>query len=197
MPRRWQAGCAGRPCWRLAAPDSLRPPPACPSRAQGLLPLYGQRRNYPLLLARGVLGSGAMLCLYAALQMLPLADAVTINMTRVPLVALLARLALGEPFPWHGWLALLACMGGVALVAHPPFLFGGHQHWGAARLQGVAADVASACFGAGAAHRLAPPMSSVTELRLCTCLPLTDALLDAPPQRSLSQSGSLAKRSRR
>jgi drug/metabolite transporter (DMT)-like permease len=96
-----------------------------------------------------------MLCLYSALYMLPLADAVTINLIRPPLAALLAWLVLREAFPWLGWLGLLACLGGVALVAHPPFLFGGHQQWGAARLEGVAVDVFSACFGAGGAGRAA------------------------------------------
>jgi hypothetical protein len=85
-----------------------------------------------------------------------LADAVTINLLiRPPLAALLAWLVLREALPWLGWLAPLACLGAVALVAHPPFLFRGHQQWGAARLEGVAVDVFLACFDAGGAGRAA------------------------------------------
>jgi drug/metabolite transporter (DMT)-like permease len=109
-----------------------------------------------------------MLCLYSALYMLPLADAVTINLIRPPLAALLAWLVLSESFPWLGWLGLAACLGGVALVAHPPFLFGGHQQWGATRLEGVAVDVASACFGAGGAGpRRLPALLAGWPLRRC------------------------------
>jgi drug/metabolite transporter (DMT)-like permease len=115
---------------------------------QGMTPLYGQPQHYGLLLLRGMSGSMAMLCYYSALYMLPLADAVTINLVKPPLAAALAWLLLGEAFPLLGWAGLLASLAGVVLVAHPPFLFGGHHSWGLTRLEGVAIDLASAGFGA-------------------------------------------------
>jgi drug/metabolite transporter (DMT)-like permease len=56
---------------------------------------------------------------------------------------------LSEAFPWQGWLGLMVSLAGVAVVAHPPFLFGGHAGWGVARVAGIGIDVMSACCGAG------------------------------------------------
>lgn len=114
------------------------------------------------MLGRGALGSLGMICYYSAIYLLPLADAVTINLIRPPLAALFAWLVLSESFPWQGWLGLMVSLAGVAVVAHPPFLFGGHAGWGVARVAGIGIDVTSACCGAGEC--------SVTEVQLATAV---------------------------
>ena len=56
----------------------------------------------------------------------------------------------GEHLGLQGGLGCLASTGGMLLLIHPPFLFGGHQQWGPQRLWGVVAGVCGAFFAAGA-----------------------------------------------
>ena len=41
------------------------------------------------------------------------------------------------------WIGAVGCLIGNALIAHPPFLFGGHDDWDSGRVVGIVA----ACFG--------------------------------------------------
>lgn len=56
----------------------------------------------------------------------------------------------GEPLGWQGIAGGAASFGGVVLLAHPPFLFGGHEDWGQRRVVGMAVGLLSA-LGAAAA----------------------------------------------
>ena len=81
--------------------------------------------NRPLLVARGIVGAGALSLLYAALERLPLGDAVTIQNTAPVWTAAVrgaARSASGCGRPSSRRVA--ASLVGVALVARPAFLFG-------------------------------------------------------------------------
>lgn len=86
-------------------------------RRAGVAP-WGQRRW--LLIWRGAIGTLALLCVYQALAMLPLAAATVLQYSYPTLTALLAWLTLGEPLGRRllgavalGWL-------GVMVLAGPP-----------------------------------------------------------------------------
>jgi drug/metabolite transporter (DMT)-like permease len=80
-------------------------------RQAGLNP-WGQRRG--LLVLRGVIGTGALLCVFAALAQLPLAAATVLQYLQPTFTALLAWLLLGERV---GPLVLLAAvLGWLAVV---------------------------------------------------------------------------------
>lgn len=78
-----------------------------------------QFRPWPPLLLRGTAGWLALMLSFAAIQRLPLADAVVVNHTSPFFTAGIAALWLGEVMgPWR-WLALLLAFGGVVAVAGP------------------------------------------------------------------------------
>lgn len=64
----------------------------------------------------------------------------------------MAWLLLGEPLGYMGLAGCLLSLTGAALIAHPPFLFGGHADWGPRRLLGTVCGILSPVFGAGTAY---------------------------------------------
>lgn len=93
--------------------------------------------------------SCSMLCRYAALARLPLADSVSIFFIGPALTAVLGRIVLGEPAGLHTALGCCASLAGVVVVTQPPFLFGGAATtWTPARLAGVGFAVGGAWLGA-------------------------------------------------
>jgi len=84
---------------------------------------WGNRRW--ILIARGVLGFGALSCFYFALTRLPLAEATVLHFTNPLWTALFAALLLGESLSVSVLAPILVSLGGVVLVAHPAVLFGG------------------------------------------------------------------------
>ena len=62
---------------------------------------------------------------------------ITIGKLTPIFTALLAALLIAEPLTWAiGAFSLLA-IAGVVLVAHPPFLMGGHEAWSSTRMAGA------------------------------------------------------------
>ncbi|KAK9836480.1 hypothetical protein WJX74_001389 [Apatococcus lobatus] len=120
--------------------------------SSGTLPaLGGQKGTRGLLAVRGIAGSVSMIGLYQSILMLPLADAITIGKLTPIFTALLAALLIAEPLTWAiGAFSFLAIVG-VVLVAHPPFLMGGHEAWSSTRMAGVSIDLAGALAQAIAA----------------------------------------------
>ena len=90
-------------------------------RRAGVSP-WGQRRG--LLIVRGAIGSVALLCVYIALNELPLASATVLQYTYPTFTALLAWLMLGERIGRRVLLAVLLGWSGVLLVARPAELLG-------------------------------------------------------------------------
>lgn len=85
-------------------------------RRAGVRP-WGQRRG--LLVWRGVVGTGALLCVYQALTLLPLASATVLQYLYPTFTALLAWLVLGERIGRQVLAAMLVGWLGVGLVAQP------------------------------------------------------------------------------
>ena len=91
-------------------------------RLRGLDP-WGTRRGW--LIARGLLGVVGLTCFYYSITHLPLGDATVIQFSNPAFVALFAVFLLGEHLRPRDIAATLVCLAGVALIAQPPFLFGG------------------------------------------------------------------------
>ncbi len=81
------------------------------------IPPWGRRRV--LLIWRGVIGTAALLCVYAALAALPLASATVLQYLYPPFTALLAWLMLGERIGKRVVAAMALGWLGVLLVAQP------------------------------------------------------------------------------
>jgi drug/metabolite transporter (DMT)-like permease len=90
-------------------------------RQAGLDP-WGHRRG--LLVLRGVIGTGALLCVFAALTQLPLAPATVLQYLQPTFTALLAWLLLRERVGLRVLLAALLGLLAVALLASPQELLG-------------------------------------------------------------------------
>ena len=90
-------------------------------RQAGLEP-WGQRRG--LLVLRGVIGTGALLCVFAALAQLPLAPATVLQYLQPTFTALLAWLLLRERVGGRVLAAALLGLLAVALLSNPQELTG-------------------------------------------------------------------------
>jgi drug/metabolite transporter (DMT)-like permease len=80
-------------------------------------PLVGRRPG--MLLLRGLLGYAALSCYFYSVQHLPLGDAVLLQYSHPVFVAAIAPLALGERTSRGHWWAVIAALGGVALIVRP------------------------------------------------------------------------------
>ncbi|MEJ2369650.1 MAG: DMT family transporter [Gemmatimonadales bacterium] len=103
-----------------------------------------RRRNSPggtrrtVLLLRGALGFGALLCFFYSVVHLPLADATVIQYTNPVFASLIAALVIGERLRVRDGAYISASLAGVLLVARPSFLFGANPHELAPLAVGVA-----------------------------------------------------------
>ncbi|NXF15609.1 S35G1 protein, partial [Rhodinocichla rosea] len=84
----------------------------------------GPKGKRIFLFFRGFLGSTAMVLLYYAYQVMPLADATVITFTSPVFTSLLAWIFLKEKYSLWDVLFTLFAVTGVILIARPPFLFG-------------------------------------------------------------------------
>ncbi|MDH4404676.1 MAG: DMT family transporter [Cyanobium sp. D14.bin.5] len=87
------------------------------------IPAWGKRRW--LLIWRGAIGTAALVCVYAALAVLPLAAATVLQYLYPLFTALLAWLMLGEPIGKRVLAAMALGWLGVLLVAQPAGLLQG------------------------------------------------------------------------
>lgn len=87
----------------------------------GLSPLTARPH---LLLLRGLFGSTALICFYAAVVHLPLAEATVIQQTAPLFTALLAAWLLRERLQPRVLLSIGICLAGVVVIARPESLFG-------------------------------------------------------------------------
>jgi drug/metabolite transporter (DMT)-like permease len=90
-------------------------------RRRGISP-WGERRR--MLLFRGLLGFGALLCFFYSVVHLPIADATVLQYTNPIFAALIAAVLLGERLRAFEGACVAGSLAGVLLVARPTFLFG-------------------------------------------------------------------------
>ena len=76
------------------------------------------------LMWRGLSGAAAVCAFFFGIQLLPLPDAVTLQFTVPPFVAVIAVCMVGEPWLPLDQVGAVVCLAGVVLIAHPTVLFG-------------------------------------------------------------------------
>lgn len=81
--------------------------------------------HYYLLLARGAVGAAALVSVYSAVTILPLAEATVLQYLHPMFVAILALLFLGERFNVQLVFVIGLSFVGVLFVVEPPWVFGG------------------------------------------------------------------------
>ena len=86
---------------------------------------FGHPRSRHLLVARGTVSGCAVVFFYAAVERLPLADALALNFLSPVILTLMSRAVHGEAPGKSGLAAAVATVAGVALVCQPEALFGG------------------------------------------------------------------------
>ncbi|KAK9400708.1 SLC35G1: Solute carrier family 35 member G1 [Crotalus adamanteus] len=84
----------------------------------------GPKDKRMFLFLRGLLGSGAMILVYYAFQVMPLADATVITFSSPVFTSFFAWIFLREKYSLWDLLFTLITITGVVLIARPPFLFG-------------------------------------------------------------------------
>ena len=118
---------------------------------------FGSPKARPLLVARGTVSGCAIVFFYAAVERLPLADALALNFLSPILATLLAWAFHGERPGKSGAVAAVATVAGAALVCQPEALFAGNSSNSgsdnssrSSRLAGVALALLSAlCAASG------------------------------------------------
>jgi S-adenosylmethionine uptake transporter len=126
---------------------------------------FGNPGARPLLVARGTVSGCAIVFFYAAVERLPLADALALNFLSPILATLLAWAVHGERPGRSGVVAAVATVAGAALVCQPEALFGkGNGGDGGGGVSGAAApeDAVVAVVGG----RSSPVSSSSSSYRL-------------------------------
>lgn len=77
------------------------------------------------LVLRALFGAAAVCAWFFGIQILPLPDAVTLQFTTPPFAAAFAVCIVGEQWKLLDIIGAIVCLTGVALIAHPTWLFGG------------------------------------------------------------------------
>ncbi|KAM9065662.1 solute carrier family 35 member G1 [Sarcophilus harrisii] len=112
----------------------------------------GPKGKRIFLFLRGVFGSTAMILLYYAFQLMPIADATVITFTSPVFTSFFAWIYLKEKYSLWDLLFTIFAIAGVVLIARPPFLFGsstaGMEENYSYHLRGALAAVGSAIFSA-------------------------------------------------
>lgn len=83
--------------------------------------LLGVRRN--LLIARGAVGAVALICVYYALTVIPLAEATVLQYLHPMFTAILALIFLKERIQWSTLICIVFSFMGLVAIARPDILF--------------------------------------------------------------------------
>jgi len=137
-------------------------------------------QKFPLFLMRGILGAVAFLCLALGTFELPLSDSSFISNSYPVVTAVMSWLFGMEDLGALSWLGVCGCFVGNALVAHPPFLFGGHEHWGPHRFIGVVSAASGNLFMASTFILIRYLGKGVNSMVLTTYMHLFSLLFSLP-----------------
>jgi drug/metabolite transporter (DMT)-like permease len=85
---------------------------------------FGAAKSRGWLLVRGGFGAGAVIAWFFGIQNLPLPDAVTLQFTTPVFAAVFGFCLVGEDWKRLDMIGAFVCLLGVALIAHPTWLFG-------------------------------------------------------------------------
>ncbi|MTI14502.1 DMT family transporter [Sansalvadorimonas verongulae] len=80
--------------------------------------------NKPLLMARGIFGTMALICVYYAVTTLPLAEATILQYLHPVFTAILALFFLKERVQMSTIICIALCIAGLMTIVRPGFLFG-------------------------------------------------------------------------
>ena len=116
-------------------------------RRAGLSP-WGNRRNRPLLVVRGLFGFGGLFCFYWAVSHGPVAEVTVLHFTNPVFTAVLATLVLAERAGRRLWISIPLGLAGLVLVTRPALVFGVAPE--DLPLQVALVALAGAVFSAGA-----------------------------------------------
>ena len=105
---------------------------------------FGTRTG--LLLLRGVFGSAGLMCYYAAVSYLPLAEATVIHQISPVLTAVVAAVWIGERMQARILLGMVLAFAGVVMIAQPTSLLAPSSDAGDVEWQYVLIGVAGALF---------------------------------------------------
>lgn len=105
---------------------------------------WGERKG--LLVVRGLVGFGGLICFFYAIPRLPLADVTVIQFTNPVFTAVFAALMLRERMQGAVVVSIGLSLAGVMLIAQPTFLFGARAT--SLDLNAVAVALAGAVFAA-------------------------------------------------
>lgn len=119
-------------------------------RRKGISP-WGHNR--PLLIARGVVGTMALMCFFYAITVLPLAEVTLLQYLNPVFTSVLALLFIGERIQRSTVGCIILSLIGLVLMVQPSFLFGHLSAGQHLPTFGVTAALMGA-FGAGAAYVL-------------------------------------------
>ncbi|GAB5361545.1 hypothetical protein AAMO2058_000722200 [Amorphochlora amoebiformis] len=86
---------------------------------------YGERKERPWVIARGIMGGVGFVFYFCTIALLPLGDAITLASLYPAVTVVIARCTLGERMTWLKIAAIFFCSVGAVLVAKPTFIFGG------------------------------------------------------------------------
>ena len=87
------------------------------------LKLLGPRKQFKLLLTRGVFGAFSLLSFYFSLMLMNPSDSVALLHSSIIITAVLSRLFLGEKLTLAHFFAIVLTANGVLFISKPSFLF--------------------------------------------------------------------------
>lgn len=86
-------------------------------------PDFGKKEKFRLILAHTIAGALTNIFAFAAISLIPLADALTIIYGNIAVTAFLSWSMKLERLQWYGFLGVALCMIGLVFVIRPTFLF--------------------------------------------------------------------------
>eukprot|EP00210_Caulerpa_lentillifera_P008480 g8090.t1 len=140
------------------------------------LPLFGPPNKYKLLIIRGILGASGFITCCIATVLLPLSESAFLTAIYPAVTAFISWILAMEKLNWISWTGIIGTILGNSLIAHPPFIFGGHEDWGLNRVVGIVTAIVNnlltsgAFFVVGKLGTSVPTITAAFYQALCTLI---------------------------